>query len=267
MCPPKYYQIAYEINPWMNINCKADTELANHQWQILKKTLTDCGAEVEIIEAANDLPDLVFTANSGIRVGKKVFLSRFRYPQRQEEHVQYENWFSQKGYQIENEPAIYFDSQGNYIGPAFEGAGDALFLGECLFSAYGFRTDKEIYPYLYELFEVQQKVYCELVNPHYYHLDTCFTPLNAYQALWVPQAFSKTSQESMQQWGQLWAIPEEEGALFACNSVIINNHVITPENCPVTQSILEKIGFEVHACPMSEFIKSGGACKCLTFSL
>ena len=267
MCKPEYFSISYEINPWMNVNRGADNPLATAQWQNLYQTIIGCGAQIELVPPVEGLPDLVFTANSAMRVGQQVYLSRFKHPERQLEYREFKQWFERAGYQIVSEPREYFDAQGNYTGPSFEGAGDALFLGNTLFAAYGFRTDKSIYPKLSELFSLQKLVLCELVDPYFYHLDTCFCPLNDHQAIWSPEAFSPESRRRMEQHTELFAVPEQDSRHFACNAVIIGQNAIIPAECPGTKSILEKLGFTVHSCPMTEFIKSGGACKCLTFVL
>jgi N-dimethylarginine dimethylaminohydrolase len=267
MCKPQYYEINYEINPWMNIQHGVSRNTAELQWQKLYQTVNECQTIVELIEPAHGLPDLIFTANCGLRAGNQIYLSRFKYPQRQGEYEVFKKWFMQAGYQIAAEPAEYFDPSGLYTGPAFEGAGDALFLGKTLFAAHGFRTDKQIYPAVYEKLGISQLLLCELVNPHFYHLDTCFCPLNEHQALWFPSAFSAESQQRMREKAELLAVPAEEERSFACNAIIINQHAIIPERCPQTRKILEKLNFTVHECAMSEFIKSGGACKCLTFDL
>ena len=50
MCPPDFFGIEYEINPWMNIHQGADPNLASRQWQQLYQTLRDLGAEIDLIE-------------------------------------------------------------------------------------------------------------------------------------------------------------------------------------------------------------------------
>lgn len=267
MCKPQYFEISYEINPWMSIQRGAVRELAMQQWQTLQQTIANCGTKVELIAPAPGLPDLVFTANCAIRVGRQVYLSRFKYPERQAEHEKFKQWFLQAGYDVMPEPAEFFDERGLYIGPCFEGAGDALFLGEHLFAAHGFRTDAKIYPTLCHLFNIKKLILCELVDAHFYHLDTCFCPLNAEQALWFPPAFSLETQQRMKKSAELFAIPAEEERSFACNAVILGHHAIIPARCPRTRAILEKLHFTVYECAMTEFIKSGGACKCLTFDL
>ena len=54
---------------------------------------------------------------------------------------------------------------------------------------------------------------------------------------------------------------EEQAHNFICNSVCVRGHIITPVvNCSDIFSSAIK-------CDMSEFMKSGGAVKCLTLTL
>jgi N-dimethylarginine dimethylaminohydrolase len=62
-------------------------------------------------------------------------------------------------------------------------------------------------------------------------------------------------------------VTQEEALRFACNSVVIGNTVLMPEGCWLLKSLLERKGYSVIPIPMSEFIKSGGACKCLVMFL
>ena len=48
MCPPDYYGIEYEINPWMSRDRPADHALAVKQWTDLKLTLEDAGAQISL---------------------------------------------------------------------------------------------------------------------------------------------------------------------------------------------------------------------------
>lgn len=268
VCPPDYYNIEYEINAWMNLKQGAQRDLAAQQWQNLIGTIKQCGAEVVEVAAASGLPDMVFTANAALINDNKVYLSRFKCPERQPEYTHFRTWFEQNtDYTLADEPEDFFDADGNYIGPAFEGAGDALFVGDCLFAGTGFRSDIEIYPIINRTLNIKQHVICELVDPHYYHLDTCFCPINDKQAIWFPDAFSPASQKLMQQHAELFEIPAAEAKHFACNAVVIDKNVITPTECPETKKILNDLGYTVHQCEVTEYIKAGGACKCLTLRL
>src|SRR5438309_878936 len=83
MCPPDYFGVFYEINPWMHQENRPDFELAIEQWHNLVANLRLAGAKVECIEPVKDLPDMVFVANAGLVDGRNLILSRFRHPERQ----------------------------------------------------------------------------------------------------------------------------------------------------------------------------------------
>lgn len=256
MCKPTYYDIEYEINPWMNKRIKPDLLKAALQWQQLYDTIKRCGVEVMLVEPQKGLPDMVFTANAGLVQQSTVLLSDFRHPERQGEKHYFKQWFIKAGYQL-------VDKDVSTVEYCFEGEGDALFSQKTLFAGFGIRTDKAYYANVNK-FSIEQIVYCELIDPYFYHLDTCFCPLDGTHGFWWPAAFTSRSQAEMQAAIDLFAIPEKEAKLFACNAVVIDKMVIIPAGCPVTTNYLQALGYEVQSCEMSEFIKAGGACKCLT---
>jgi N-dimethylarginine dimethylaminohydrolase len=107
-----------------------------------------------------------------------------------------------------------------------------------------------------------------LVDSRYYHLDTCFCPLRENLAMWHPKAFDEAGQSAIRKVTRdLMEVPESEARRFACNAIVAGVHVVMPEGCPRTEASLREHGFQVHALPMSEFIKAGGACKCLALVL
>ena len=50
MCPPNYYGIEYEINPWMSRSRGSDPERARQQWTKLYETLQGLGVRVELLQ-------------------------------------------------------------------------------------------------------------------------------------------------------------------------------------------------------------------------
>src|SRR5215467_11245294 len=74
MCPPDYFGVFYEINPWMHQENRPDLELAMEQWHNLVANLRRAGANVEIIEPVKELPDMVFVANAGLVAGQSLIL-------------------------------------------------------------------------------------------------------------------------------------------------------------------------------------------------
>ena len=79
------------------------------------------------------------------------------------------------GFTVEQLPA------GHY----FEGAGDALFCGDTLFAGYRIRSDARGHQQIGEMLGCRV-IPLELVDPYYYHLDTCFCPLAPGQAIYYP---------------------------------------------------------------------------------
>ncbi len=258
MCRPDYYGIEYAINPWMDVTKKANHLLALKQWESLYQILLKCGAEIDLVSPATGWPDMVFTANAGLFYKNKILLSHFKYKERQGELPYFQAWFEKSGFDIANH--IKNDT------PYFEGAGDALLAGDQLFVGYGFRSEHRFYKQE-SLFNHHPLIECELVNPHYYHLDTCFCPLNETLAIWYPAAFSLESQKKIAAAIELIDVNDEEAKKFACNAVVLDNNIILPTGCPKISAELEKRGLTIHAQEMSEYLKAGGACKCLTLRI
>src|SRR5262245_22866061 len=123
MCPPDYYGIEYEINPWMSRSRGAVQEKARRQWRALYETLVRLGVTVELMTPRPGVPDLVFTANAGLVYQDRFFNSRFRHEVRARETPYFDAWFAEHGFRTEHLPEGLF----------FEGAGDALFCGWTLF--------------------------------------------------------------------------------------------------------------------------------------
>jgi N-dimethylarginine dimethylaminohydrolase len=257
MCPPDFYGIEYEINPWMSRERGSDAETARQQWRQLRELIERAGANVELLTPQKGLPDLVFTANAGMLHRRVVYLARFRHGPRQGETPVNRAWFSAHGYDCRDLPA----------GMDFEGAGDALFCGETLVGGYIIRSDARALQW------VARDIGCEvlpvqLVDQRYYHLDTCFCPLRPGLALWYPPAFDEYGQAALQQGiAELIPVREDEAARFACNAVVIGDRVLLNTGCPALTADLEARGFEVWATPLDEFIKAGGSAKCLTLRL
>ncbi len=54
---------------------------------------------------------------------------------------------------------------------------------------------------------------------------------------------------------------------FCCNAVDLNAHVIMNDASDDLQQRLRNAGFTPDLTPLSEFMKAGGAAKCLTLKL
>ncbi len=257
LCPPDHYGIEYEINPWMSRARGADTPLVQAQWRGLHEKLVSLGCNVNLVPPKPKLPDMVFTANAGLAVGKKFVPSNFRHKERAAEAPLFADWMSAQGYEIVWLPEDQF----------FEGEGDALFAGDALFCGYKFRTDVSAHRSVGEIFECRV-ISVELVDPRFYHIDTCFCPLTDGGAVWFPAAFDEYGQRAIRNHvPNLIDVVEEEAAHFSCNAVVLDREVVLPQGAPKLMESLGERGFNCHPLPMTEFLKAGGACKCLTMLL
>lgn len=253
ICRPTFFEVIYEINPWMSVQRAPSSDRAKAQWGELERTLTTIGADLHYVEPHKGLPDMVFTANAGIVRGNTAIVSRFKFRERQGEESHFDRWYRTAGFDVV--PL----TKGH-----FEGEGDAFFIGDTLFGGYGFRSDLPALEETRDILGLKKLVACALASPHFYHLDTCFCPLSTTQALYYPPAFTPDGIAALKRHITLYEVPEADATKFACNSVVLDKKVITPANCHETKKILERHGFEVFPVELNEFLKAGGSAKCLT---
>jgi len=150
----------------------------------------------------------------------------------------------------------------------FEGAGDALLdrEGRWLWAGYGFRSELDSHPYLAKWLNIEV-ISLRLSDERFYHLDTCFCPLTGGYLLYYPPAFDSYSNKVIEMRvapEKLIAIEEADAINFACNAVNINKIVVINKVSDLLKKRLTKVGFEIVETPLTEFLKAGGAAKCLT---
>ncbi|MGC1248908.1 MAG: TIGR00300 family protein [Spirulinaceae cyanobacterium] len=258
MCSPDHYDVDYVINPWMEGNIhKSSRDRAVEQWQKLYYVLKDRSI-VELVTPQKGWPDMVFTANAGLVLGDNVVLSRFLHKERQGEEPHFKQWFADQGYTVYELPKDL----------PFEGAGDALFdrEGRWLWAGYGFRSELDAHPYIAKWLDVEV-VSLRLIDDRFYHLDTCFCPLAGGYLLYYPGAFDAYSNQIIERrvpQEKRIAIQEADAVNFACNSVNINSTVVMNKASDSLKKRLTEASFEVVETPLTEFLKAGGAAKCLT---
>ncbi len=108
----------------------------------------------------------------------------------------------------------------------------------------------------------------ELVDPWFYHLDTCFCPLEPGKAIYYPGAISAASQRLLKETvPELIPVTAEEAHRFACNAIVIGNAVVMNSGCSHLSSVLTEAGYHVYEVKTTEFLKAGGGPKCLVLFL
>jgi lysine-ketoglutarate reductase/saccharopine dehydrogenase-like protein (TIGR00300 family) len=258
MCAPDHYDVDYVINPWMEGNIhKSSRDRATQQWQGLFQILKE-HAIVDLVQPEKGVPDMVFTANAGLVLGKNVVLSRFFHKERQGEEPFFKAWFEQQGFTVYELPKDV----------PFEGAGDALFdrEGRWLWAGYGFRSELDSHPLIANWLDVEV-LSLRLMDERFYHLDTCFCPLSGGYLLYYPSAFDAYSNRLIELRvppEKRIAIAEADAVNFACNAVNIGQTVVLNKASDDLKQRLHSARFRVIETPLNEFLKAGGASKCLT---
>ena len=260
MCPPRYFAVSYAINPWMDPSRPVDAARAMTQWTALADTYRALGHTVEVIDPEPGLPDMVFAANAGTVIDGAVLGARFRNAERAAEAEHYRRWFATHG-----TPDLVMPSAVN------EGAGDLRWTGSLLLAGTGFRTEPAAHREAQEVLGIPV-VSLRLIDPRYYHLDTCLlvlddspaTPLIAY----YPPAFSPGSRRVLARlFPDAVIAGAADAACLALNGVSDGGSVVLPAEAEDLGRAVAARGFEPVFVDISELRRAGGGPKCCTLEL
>jgi len=254
MCPPTYYDIEYEINPWMDVTNQPDPKEAFKQWEGVQQAYRTLGVEVLLIDQVKGLPDMVFPANGGIVRGNLFVSGNYRFKERKGEEEYFQKWFKDHGYEVKT--LKHF--QG--------GEGDALFYKDTLYAGYGFRSDIESHRELGEILQVPV-VSFKLIEPYLYDFDTTFCPLGDRGVLYYADGFDEKGKEQARALSGGIAMTKEQAWNFAGNSVYINGKLLVSFLDEDLKQKLSRLDIEPILLPMGEFKKAGGGIKCVTLYL
>jgi N-dimethylarginine dimethylaminohydrolase len=258
MCPPNYFDVEYEINPWMNKDNKVNRVAVLNTYSAVKSVYDAVGFPVYEIEQEKGLPDMVYTANIGYAEGNVFLRSNFKHPERRKEPKLAADFLKQNGFEIHTVPEEIF----------FEGEGDVIRSDKKYFMGHGKRTDPRAKKYLEETFK-KEFIDLELIDPYYYHLDTCFAPLNddvvvINRKSFTPEALGKIEKS----FNKIIDTNDQDNKVLACNLVVAGNVVVLGKGIsPELSENIKKEGFEVREIDMSEYMKGGESVKCITFEI
>jgi N-dimethylarginine dimethylaminohydrolase len=257
LCPPTHFDVEYEINPWMHKEVRPDKKKAMEAYTQIKAKYRELGVEVHEIPQVKGLPDMVYTANLGYLRNSTFIRANFKYEQRRKE-ADYAERFLEKHFDVETVAL----PEGVY----FEGQGDLLSDGERFFFGWGKRSSKEAHAYLEDFLNSPVEEF-ELVNPYYYHLDTCFAPLTQDLVVINPESFTEEGKKKVYTcFDQVIEASEEDNKVLACNMVRVDKTIIVGAGITtVLKDKLSKVGYNIFEVPMDEYLKGGGSVKCCTF--
>lgn len=263
---PTHFDVEYVINPHMSENVgSVNKEVAFQQWKALRAAYTALDVSPVVVNGQRGLPDMVFCANQTLPFSlseqdrRGVVLSRMHADERKDEVPYFADFFEQQGYEVLTLP--------DTLDTDFEGMGDAIWHPgrTLLWGGYGFRTNPEAYEALSDLLEIPV-IILELTDPDYYHLDTCFCPLDSEHVIIAPAAFDEKGLALIERgFDTVIEAPDEEARhQFACNAHCPDGeHVLIQEGCEGTIDRLRTEGFLPVELDTSEFLKAGGSVFCM----
>jgi ornithine aminotransferase len=271
MSSPEHFEVIYRINPWMeperwHLSAQRLSAEARRGWQRLKLTYERLGARVEVQQPVRGLPDMVFTANAAMVLDRKALLARFACAERRGEQAHDHAFFealSARGVidEVVEPPA----------GLYFEGAGDAHWdaLRRLVWVGWGQRSSREMQYAISETYAVPT-VALELVDPRFYHLDTCFCLLSGGEVIYYPSAFSAAARAQLRELvdpALLIEAGDDDARHLAVNSVCLGRDVVMCHASESLRAQLAERGYCPHVVPLESFNRSGGAAYCLTLRL
>ena len=258
MTAPAHFAVQYAINPWMDPTIGVDVGRAVAQWEELRRTYTELGHTVELVDPVPGLPDMVYAANGGLVVNGHAIVANFTYPERAAEADAYSAWMSAAGLQPRR------TRHHN------EGQGDLLVAGTTVLAGYGFRTDRRAHDEIAEITGLPV-LSLELIDPRFYHLDTALTvltdgpcPLIAY----YPPAFSDGALALLRShFPDALTVGTADAFVLGLNAVSDGRHVLLPAAATGFAAQLRDAGFRPIGIELSELLKGGGSVKCCTLEV
>jgi N-dimethylarginine dimethylaminohydrolase len=248
MCSPEWYGVDYVINPWMAGNLHRSSRDASFgQWKQLYSALRQI-ADVRLMQPKQGAPDMTFVAHGALINFGVAAVSSFTHAERQGEEKTLRTWLEDAGFVLWETPRE----------TPFEGEGDGFFdpMTQHLWLAHGARTCQYSHGHVADAWHADMSS-LHLVDPRFYHLDTCFAPLANGDLLYYPPAFDADSLARVDEYyepGNRITVGEEDALRFACNAVNIGEQMVLNQ---ISNNLLQ----------MSEFLKAGGAAKCLCLKL
>ncbi len=253
------FQVAWQINPHMRLGEVLVSE-AISQHEIFSEALIYAGAEILQLPFVHNSFDSVFVKDNALLVWRQgrpqALLAKLKHHQRQDEQIPRRDELRRLGFGVQDTcPFI------------FEGGDVVVYDNENLaFMGFGFRTDERAAFYIGQFLN-SEIITLELIDPHFYHLDTALTVLNngfvlAYKGAFTEEAWQKLL--SCEKIKNLICVSWDEAIQFGLNLVEVEQTVIMGSKLPRIKKILEAFGKTVIVTTLNQYSLAGGNAACLT---
>ncbi len=226
-----------------------DAALARQQHRAYCQALTECGAEVRVLDVNMAMPDGAFLEDTAVVLDEVAILCSMGTSARESEPTGLEPVLREYR-PVERIPR-----------PATLEGGDVLRVGRRLFVGQSKRTNNLGIAALRSI--VVRLGYQVTAVPvrGSLHLKTACTPLPDGRLLINPDWVDVDSLEEL----ALIPIPKEEP--FAGNVCSVGPHILLPSAHSLTAELLEQLGFATKPVDISEFSKAEGGVTCLSLVL
>ena len=264
MVEPDHFRVDYSINPFMHLDDQPDPVRTRQQWLAIVAAIEAAGGSVEVLpqlpeapgHGLRDEPRPGPRASRGAADQGHVVLSHMRYAERRMETPAAADWFAAQG------STRQVIGQGG-VGAHFE-AGDAFAWRGELIVGYGPRTEELALKHLATELGVSVRGF-RITHPGMYHMDLGFCPLDETRAMVCPAAYDEASAAALLDLvPEALVLSEDEAMTFCANSIVLGRTVVMPACPDRVRTQLEEWGFEVVVVDVGEFLKGGGAIRCLT---
>ncbi len=263
LCPPDHYEelpISEIAHISMDAGDKVDVELAKRMHAGLATCLEEAGIQLEWERPHPDHHWQVYTRDFGVNTPAGPLIGKYKYEQR---------WGDEE-FALEAFERLGIGIAGRVTQGAVEG-GDSWMLDEStLVIGSGNRST---------LRGIENAA--ELMRPHgvevvpveflakWNHLDMIFSVVAEKLCLFSPDGLPYSYVTFLKERGwRMLEVPLAEVMKTGCNVLSLGDgRVLSFEENPVVNKMLESEGFEVLAPPLREFTKMGGGPHCLTFEL
>ncbi|MDQ3271785.1 MAG: arginine deiminase-related protein, partial [Pseudomonadota bacterium] len=233
------------------LDAKRLAQDARSGWAALKASYEALGAQVMVKPAVRGLPDLVFTANCAVVLDGKVLLARYLKPERAGEESHGRRMFEQLRLRGEVD-SLHTMPPGVF----FEGAGDAIYDANrgIMWMGHGQRSSLQARDTVEQVLGIPA-LSLELVDPRFYHLDTCFCLLSGGEVVYYPPAFTEAGRAQIQTLvgGQLIEAQSDDALHLGVNSVCIGRDVVMCHCSEPTRQALVARGYRVQVVPLGSF--------------
>lgn len=263
LCPPVYFDVVDVKNPFMAGNAGAvDRSEASRQWSELCSAIGKAGAQIATLEAIPGCEDMVFCANTatlGLDAdgAKTCVPARMTFASRRPEVAPVVDWCRAQGYRIVDagDPSL-----------RFEGGGDAVWHPgrRLIWGGYGWRSDPHVYPALACTFGTPVFALA-LTNSVFYHLDTCFCPIDERTVLVHAPAIAAEGMAMIRtMFERVIEVDSAEAERFACNAAaFFGQTIVIDQRAAATSALLRSLGYATIEVDTGEFLKSGGSVYCM----